>query len=396
MANISIYREAKKGQISSYHHLVCQQDFTNQDIKNNPNKGNSNLMFYVENGKYKHLEFYRDGENQELMEALKTKELELDKFARDDYKKCKLEEKKQNPDKKIRTVLQSKDLKKEFVIAIGGDKNITPSDFANKTLKAVDAILTEKGLTRDNIVGIFVHNDEKTLHCHCVFNEYSFEKHTTSNQLGKPKIPAGATKKETSEIIKKHREDFGKFQDIVAEAIGMDRGQKNSKAKHLSKAQHFEKKSQEVEQLERTVINLEAGRNKAKKDMEEYQFQANKQAQELIKLGRTRDNLLTELDTLKTAQKDVYLPTLKMNVSNFEDALFNFSMNQLPEEKQLDFLSNKNEELPKIMEEFSRSYDRIKPKNMPDFQAMVKDCLQKTEEIKNKEKNEMEQEEKQL
>ena len=67
MANISIYREAKVGQISSYHHLVCQQDFINQNIKNNPNKGNSNLMFYVENGKYKHLEFYRNGTNQDIM-----------------------------------------------------------------------------------------------------------------------------------------------------------------------------------------------------------------------------------------------------------------------------------------------------------------------------------------
>jgi hypothetical protein len=359
MANIAIYREAKVGKISSYHHLVCQQDFSNQDEKNNPNKGKSNLMFYIENGEYKYQEFYRDGTNQDLMESLKTKELELDKFARADYKAHKTKEKLENPDKKVRTVLQSKNLKKEFVLAIGGDQDITPSDFANKVTKTVDAVLKEKGLNRENIIGVFVHRDEMgAIHGHVIFNEYSVLHKTTANQLGKPTIPAGATKKQISDIVKKHHEDFGRFQDIVADAMGMQRGEKGSKAKHLSKAQHFEKQSKEVEQLERITAKLQktkeklqdeikktqdmnvlinAGRDKAKREMEEFQELSTKNQKAIITQER-------QLKALETAKMAVSTP-----------------LYQLPEDdliKAVVFITGKPKQ--EAIEIFSEAFDRVK------------------------------------
>jgi hypothetical protein len=398
MANISIYREAKVGKISSYHHLVCQQDFSNQDEKNNPNKEKSNLMFYIENGEYKYREFYRDGTNQDLMESLKTKELELDKFAREDYKAHKTKEKLANPDKKVRTVLQSKNLKKEFVLAIGGDQDIKPSEFANKVIKTVDAVLKEKGLNRENIIGVFVHRDEMgAIHGHVIFNEYSALHKTTANQLGKPKIPNGATKKQISDIVKKHHEDFGRFQDIVAENMGMQRGEKGSKAKHLTKAQHFEKKSKEVEQLERTTAKLQktkekllaeikvnqdmnvlinAGRDKSKKEMEEYQLEAQKAALELTKLNKARDSIKTELNALKRSKNDVQLQNLSLNEPAFRETLFLIEFNHQREDKKIEFNANKEKETDAIMQDFGRFYDMKKPYSEPSFDKIVEDVRQ--------------------
>ena len=405
MANIAIYREAKVGKISSYHHLVCQQDFSNQDEKNNPNKGKSNLMFYIENGEYKYREFYRDGTNQDLMESLKTKELELDKFAREDYKAHKTKEKLANPDKKVRTVLQSKNLKKEFVLAIGGDQDIKPSEFANKVIKTVDAVLKEKGLSRENIIGVFVHRDEMgAIHGHVIFNEYSVLHKTTANQLGKPTIPAGSTKKQISDIVKKHHEDFGRFQDIVAENMGMQRGEKGSKAKHLTKAQHFEKKSKEVEQLERITAKLQktkeklqaeikinqdmnvfinAGRDKAKKDMEEYQLQAQqaqlqakKAALELTKLNKTIDSKEIKLNALQCSINDVQLQNLSLNEPAFRETLFLIEFNHQAEDKKIEFNANKEKETDAIMQDFGRFYDMKKPYSEPSFDKMVEDVKQ--------------------
>ncbi len=297
MANISIYREANKGQISSYHHLVNMQDFSNQDPNNNPNKDNSNLFIYVDdNGKYQHNIFYRDGSNQKLMDNLKQSEMELDNLAREDYKNHKLLERAANPNKKIRTVLQSKDLKKEFIIALGGDKNITPSDFANKAKKAVDEIMKAKGLTRKNIIGIFIHNEEKVIHLHCIHSSYSFDKKTTATQLAKPKITKGMSKEEKSQLVKLQRQEFGKFQDIVADAMGMQRGKVNSRAKHTTKAQHFEAKAKEVEKLDIALFSKTKELELIKKEVEEIKKLT---SAEINALANSKKQLQTEYNTFE-------------------------------------------------------------------------------------------------
>lgn len=402
MANIGIYREANKHEISTFNHLVNSQDIKNQDPEKNPNLGKTNLLIYVEDGEFKEYEFKRDGNNQSDIDMLHKIEMELDKEAREHYKEHKTKEKLANPDKKVRTVLQSPDLRKEFVLAIGGDRQIDESTFAEKVKKTVDAVMVAKGLDRGNIIGIFIHNDEKTTHVHCQYNDYSKQYCTTSAQHARPKMTKGMTKKTKSDLIKLQREEFGKFQDIVAENLGMERGEKGSKAKHLSKAQHFEKKSKEVEQLERTTAKLQktkeklqaeikinqdmnliinSGRDKAKKDMEEYQLEAQKAALELTKLNKTIDSKEIKLDALQRSINDVQLQNLSLNEPAFRETLFLIEFNHQPEDKKIEFNANKEKETDAIMQDFGRFYDMKKPSSEPSFDKMVEDVRQANIEI---------------
>lgn len=397
MANIAIYREANNHEISSFHHLVNTQDIDNQDPEKNPNLGKTNLLIYVENGEFKEYEFKRDGNNQSDIDMLHEIERELDKEARDHYKEHKIKERLANPDKKIRTVLQSKDLRKEFVLAIGGDCEIDESTFAEKVKKTVDAVIVAKGLDRGNIIGIFIHNDEKTTHVHCQYNDYSKQHCTTATQHARPKMIKDMTKKTKSNLIKLQREEFGKFQDIVAENLEMERGEKGSKAKHKTKAQFYDEKSKEVEQLERTTAKLQktkeklqdeikktqdmnvlinAGRDKAKKDMEEYQLQAQQAALELTKLTKTVDSTKTELNALQRSQKDVYLQKLRIHESTLRETLFLIEFNHQPEDKKIEFNANKEKETDAIMQDFGRFHDMKKPSSEPSFDKMVEDVRQ--------------------
>ena len=397
MANIGIYREANKHEISTFNHLINTQDIKNQDPEKNPNFGKTNLLIYVENGEFKEYEFKRDGNNQSDIDMLHTIERELDKEARDHYKEHKTKEKLANPAKKVRTVLQSKDLRKEFVLAIGGDRQIDESTFAEKVKKTVDAVMDAKGLDRGNIIGIFIHNDEKTTHVHCQYNDYSKQYCTTSAQHARPKMTKGMTKKTKSNLIKLQREEFGKFQDIVSEHLEMERGEKGSQAKHLSKAEHFEKKSKEVEQLERTTAKLQktkekledeiktnqdmnliikAGRDRAKREMEEYQLGVQKAALELTKLNKAVDSTKTELNALKRSKNDVQLQKLSIDEVRHRDALFTIVMNQQPEDKQMEFIGNRAKETDNLMQEYGRFYDMKKPSSEPSFDKMVEDVRQ--------------------
>jgi hypothetical protein len=47
MANIGIYREANKHEISTFNHLINTQDIKNQDPEKNPNFGITILLIYV-------------------------------------------------------------------------------------------------------------------------------------------------------------------------------------------------------------------------------------------------------------------------------------------------------------------------------------------------------------
>lgn len=397
MANIGIYREANKHEISSFHHLVNTQDIDNQDPEKNPNFGKTNLLIYVENGEFKEYEFKRDGNNQSDIDMLHTIERELDKEAREHYKEHKIKERLANPDKKIRTVLQSKDLRKEFVLAIGGDCEIDESTFAEKVKKTVDAVMVAKGLERDNIIGVFIHRDERSVHVHCSYNSYAKQYVTTAEQLARPKITKGMTKKTKSNLIKLQREEFGKFQDIVSEHLEMERGEKGSKAKHKTKAQFYDEKSKEFEQLERTTAKLQktkekledeiktnqdmnliikAGRDKSKKEMEEYQLQAQQAALKLTKLNKAVDSKEIKLDALERSINDVQLQKLSIDEPRHRDALFTIAMNLQPEDKQMEFIGNRAKETDNLMQEYGRFYDMKKPSSEPSFDKMVEDVRQ--------------------
>jgi hypothetical protein len=256
MTTIAIFRQAKKAQISTNSHLFNKQEIRNQSQKNNPNLNNMNKVIYYKKGELCEWDFLRNGKNEGLMSVFKSKEQQLDELARADYKAHKIAQKQANPNKKIRTVLQTKNLKREFGIFLGGDKNIVnKEDFEAKIVKSTLAILQKKGLDERNLISIVVHYDEKTPHAHIQYNDYSFEHHTTGQELSKIRQKDGLNKQQ---LLKLNRSNFGDFQDILAENMEMKRGQKNSKQLNISKTQHYSNLSKilaENKELKTNLIN---------------------------------------------------------------------------------------------------------------------------------------------
>jgi hypothetical protein len=238
MTTTSIFRQALKNQISTNNHLFNTQEIRNQHHKNNPNLTNENTLIYVKEGKLVKRQFNRNGLNADLVQLFGDKTRQLDELARADYKAHKTAEKQANPSKKIRTVLQTKDLKKEFGIFLGGDKFIgNKAEFEQKIVNSALKILEKKGLDKSNIISIVVHYDEKTPHAHIQYNDYSFKHKTTGQELGKVRQKEGLNKQQ---LLKLNRANFGEFQDILAQNMGMSRGQKDSKQVNISKTQYYE------------------------------------------------------------------------------------------------------------------------------------------------------------
>lgn len=238
MTTIAIFRQAKKAQISTNNHLFNQQEIRNQHHKNNPNLTNSNTLIYVKDGELVKRQFNRNGLNADLVQMFGDKAKQLDELARADYKAHKTAEKQANPTKKIRTVLQTKDLKKEFGIFLGGDKEIgNKEEFEKKIVKSALAILQKKGLDKSNIISIVIHFDEKTPHAHIIYNDFSSLHKTTGQELGKIRQKEGLNKQQ---LLKLNRDNFGEFQDILALNMEMSRGQKDSKQVNISKTQYYE------------------------------------------------------------------------------------------------------------------------------------------------------------
>lgn len=238
MTTIAIFRQAKKAQISTNNHLFNQQEIRNQHHKNNPNLTNSNTLIYVKDGELVKRQFNRNGLNADLVQMFGDKAKQLDELARADYKAHKTAEKQANPTKKIRTVLQTKDLKKEFGIFLGGDKEIgNKEEFEKKIVKSALAILQKKGLDKSNIISIVIHFDEKIPHAHIIYNDFSSLHKTTGQELGKIRQKEGLNKQQ---LLKLNRDNFGEFQDILALNMEMSRGQKDSKQVNISKTQYYE------------------------------------------------------------------------------------------------------------------------------------------------------------
>lgn len=324
MGTIAGYREAQKGggkskvgkdtksQISTLEHLLNKQDYNNSTIKNNPNMFNENTLIYFDSEKNEFVKqhYFRGGKNQELIEKFKQKEINLDLEARNDYKEHKTQQKKDNPTKKIRTVLQSKDLKREGLIFLGGDQKIENfQDFEEKILKTARGLMKAKGLEDKNILNITIHYDEKTPHAHIQYNEYSFKHKTTSTEYNKIRFKPGATSKE---ITKLNRENFGKFQDLVADGMEMGRGARNSKAIHKEKYEFYQNEVKNNKNInivynsQMKVINSELARNEAVKEKN--------QVNELLYDKNNQVNELSEkIETLKKSVRFLELEKDKIN-----------------------------------------------------------------------------------
>jgi hypothetical protein len=240
MGTKAIFRQAAKAKRSTYNHLFNTQSVQNQNIKHNPNLNNDNTLIVCnDEGKFEKDTFKRNGLNN--YDDLVNYENQLDEEAREHYKQYKIQEKKENPHKRVRTKLQSKDLKKEFVIALGGDKNIgNKEDFEDKILKTTIAVLEKKGLDKSNLICIAIHYDEKTPHAHIIYNDYSKLHHTTGTEYCKIRYKDGLDKKQLRQL---NRDKFAEFQDLVADNMGMERGQRNSRVKHLENYEYYEKMS---------------------------------------------------------------------------------------------------------------------------------------------------------
>lgn len=276
--NIAIFRQAKISQVSTLNHLL--QELSKDNLVNHENTQKNIVLFHDSENTFARVDFDRDGSNKEVAETIKEYEKALDKHARDDYKKYKEAEKdkvfKDCKEKgikrpKIRTVLQSKNLKKEFVIAVGGDKNVDNEEFYKNALKTVKAVMQKKGLETKNILNIVVHFEEKTPHIHVQYNDYSFKQKTTASELERVRPGADMSRSEKKAQYSANCEKFGDYQDIVAENMGMERGVKGSRAKNKSKTDYYQELKEMIKKINEKIGRQNLLQDANKKTIEDQQ-----------------------------------------------------------------------------------------------------------------------------
>lgn len=261
MAIVSIFRQSKAHQKSSFNHLFSCQELTNQDIQNNPNLNEKNIVISLnDKNEFISAGFCRTENNDKIKKKVEDRAKFLDESAREAYQKHKINEKleleKMGINKKIRTVLQSKkeQLQKEFLICFGNTTRSelmahykTPEKLANACLKGSLAILEKKGLDKQNLISLVLHFDEKGIpHCHTIYNDYSFLEHTTATQIAIKKH----NDKDKKEQYKLKIKEFGEFQDLLADVMQLKRGEKGSKRKHLDIQDYKNKKEKEQQQTQ--------------------------------------------------------------------------------------------------------------------------------------------------
>ena len=257
---IAIYRKARNNQVSTKIHLLNLLDIVNQRNSYNPHKNEANVLLYYsdKNKSIMMPEFHRNGNNKAGVQFIKQIEVNRDISARADYKAYKEQQKKANPEKKVRTVLQTKNLTKEFIIAFGSTdtkhgKKLTRADlsftqnkaeFATTIHKGINAIFEKQGLTIDkNLIAATIHYDERGLpHCHVQYNDYSFIHHTTGSELNRCRDKTLNKKQQYLKQI----DQFAEFQDILAESMKLRRGEHGGKRKNLS-VNEYRKQEQQKE-----------------------------------------------------------------------------------------------------------------------------------------------------
>lgn len=267
MEIVSIFRQSKAHQKSSFNHLFSCQEITNQDLTVNPNLHQKNIVISLnEKDEFISAKFCRTQNNEKIKKKIEERAEKLDKQAREDYKQHKINEKleleKMGISKKIRTVLQSKkeQLQKEFLICFGNttrDKLMqhykTPENIANACLNGSLAILKKKGLNKKNIISLVVHFDEKGLpHCHTIYNDYSSLHNTTATQIAIKKH----LDKNKKEQYKLKIKEFSEFQDILANSMQLKRGEKGSRRKHLDIQDFKNLKEKEKQQQQITKKSI--------------------------------------------------------------------------------------------------------------------------------------------
>lgn len=249
---IAIFRKAKKGKVSSRRHLYLIHDFFNQQRINNQNINQDNVVLtYNKEDDSISFDLYKRNKTFNV-KPLKDRENEIDKKARADYTAFKeeqklleksLAEKECRKPKRITTVLRTENLTKEFVIAFGStdkENKLTREDlpftkdkfeFSKMVMDGVEAILEKQGLTvKDNLISACIHYDEAGLPgVHCQYNDYSFTHKTTASELFRCRDKT-LTKKEQWKV---QNETFSVLQDTLATAMKLQRGEKNSKRRHL-------------------------------------------------------------------------------------------------------------------------------------------------------------------
>lgn len=316
--NIAIFRKAKFGRKSTFNHIVNSQALENQDKNLNKNflAENKLIVFNQEKNDFETIEFVRNGNNEDLVKKLHKIADNIDKSARNDYKTHKNAEKdkifaecKKTGEKppKIRTVLQSKDLVKEVIIAVGGDKVIdSKEDFEKKSIEFAKQFLAKKQLENKNLISIAIHYDETTPHIHIHYNDYSFSQHTTANSLESTDCK-GLTKEQKTKAVQEVRQEFAKFQDLASEVFEMSRGQKNSKLQNKSKAKYLKEQADqqkiELEKLKAENVRLnnelQENRKKGIKINEDLDFFVNYVNQKQEHLKKTTKEMKQEIDNLE-------------------------------------------------------------------------------------------------
>jgi hypothetical protein len=276
--NIAIFRQAKISQISTLNHLL--QEMSKDNLVNKNNKTGNVVWYHDTVDTFKKVFFERDGSNNEIIETIKEYEKAIDKHARNDYQEHKEAEKdkifaecKKNGTKppKIRTVLQTKNLKKEFVIAIGGDKNVDNQEFYDNAIKTVKAVIKKKGLEDKNILSIVVHFEETTPHLHCQYLDYSFKHKTTASELERVRPGVDMSREEKKAQYALNCEKFGNYQDLVAENMEMERGVKGSRAKNKSKPEYYQELKEMLKRLNEEISKQNLLRDANKKTIDDQQ-----------------------------------------------------------------------------------------------------------------------------
>jgi hypothetical protein len=318
---IAIFRKAKKNQLSSKKHLYILQDFFNQIQKNNPNINQENVLLTY-NQETSNIDFQlykRDGKNDVDIEALESRENQIDVKARADYTTFKeeqrlleksLAEKDNRKPKRISTVLQSKQLTKEFIIAFGSvdkEKKLTREDlpftkdnfeFSKKVIGGVAAVLEKQGLTvKDNLIAISIHYDEAGLpHAHVQYNDYSFKHHTTASELFRCR-DKNLTKKEQWKV---QNETFSILQDTLADSMKLKRGEKNSKKKNLEiNSYRFQEQLKQIADVTHEVAIAKENNFEKKLKSRELENQIIEKQDELISLNNRVDVVKSKIEDIE-------------------------------------------------------------------------------------------------
>jgi hypothetical protein len=164
------------------------------------------------------------------------------------------------------------------------------------------------------------------------------EHHTTGTEVFKVREKEGFNSKEINLL---NRSNFASLQDLTAEKMEMDRGQKGSKAIHLHKAQHFEEVAKNYDALEvaskavseqiedkNKVVNaidelLQHQQKQGIRKIEEIETERKNKARDLLLIKSDKERLTQDKDQLIADNKALRIENHQMKSNNEALALAN-------------------------------------------------------------------------